>query len=201
MSDQTPSPSSSSSSPAARPGPPGWLRLLVWGAAAGLLALPAVAMRFTDEVRWDTFDFVVVGALLVGAASVFEVAMRASAGLGYRLAAGLAIAAGLLMTWANLAVGLMGPEDGVANTLLLLVPPVAVIGAVLARFRPRGMAATMLAVLATQLVVGGVALAEPPTTKGFGYPWHIIAVTCFFGCIWLLSAGLFRNAAEDGRQG
>ena len=27
-------------------------RWLMWGGIAGLLALPAVAMQFTDEVRW-----------------------------------------------------------------------------------------------------------------------------------------------------
>ena len=43
-------------------------------AIAVLLALPAVAMRFTDEVRWDTFDFVVVGGGYGGVCAAVQAA-------------------------------------------------------------------------------------------------------------------------------
>lgn len=175
-----------------------WWRLPLWGGAAALLSVPAIAMAMKVEGwDWSPFDFVVMGALLAAAAGAVEVGMRASRHWAYRLAAVGSIGGGLLMTWADMAVGLLGPEGGWSNRLLLLVPLIGVAGAIVARLRPRGMALVMLVVLAAQVAVGAFALTEPPTAKGFGWPWHILAVTGFFGCGWLLAAGLFGKAAED----
>ena len=41
-----------------RPRTAALIRILGWGGVLALLALPAVAMRFTDEVRWTPSDFV-----------------------------------------------------------------------------------------------------------------------------------------------
>jgi hypothetical protein len=173
-----------------------WWRWPLWGGAAAMLGAPAIAMAIkAPGWDWSLFDFAVMGALLAATAGAVEVGMRASENWAYRLAAVGAIGGGSLLTWANLAVGLLGPEDGLANKLLLLVPLTGVTGAVVVRLRPRGMAMAMLAVLAAQVAVGAFALTEPPTTKGFGWPWHILAVTTFFSCGWLLAAGLFRKAA------
>jgi hypothetical protein len=175
-----------------------WWRWPLWGGVAGLLSLPAVAMAMKVEgVDWSPLDFVVMGGLLAATAGAVEVGMRTSGHWAYRLAAVGSIGGAFLLTWADLAVGLLGPEGGWANRLLLLVPLVGVVGAIVARFRPRGMALAMLAMLAAQIAVGAFALTEPPTTKGFGWPWHILAVTGFFGGGWLLAATLFRTAAKD----
>ncbi|MCE3288525.1 MAG: hypothetical protein K0R83_537 [Caulobacter sp.] len=175
-----------------------WWRWPLWGGAAALLSVPAIAMAMkAPGVDWSPADFVIMGALLAATAGAVEVGMRASRHWAYRLAAVGSIGGAFLLTWADLAVGLLGPEGGWANRLLLLVPLLGVVGAIAARFRPRGMALVMLAVLAAQLAVGAFALTEPPTTKGFGWPWHILAVSAFFGGGWLLAAGLFRKAAAD----
>ena len=58
------------------------LRPFVWGGAAGLLLLPAVAMRFFPDagVDWSAMDFVVMGALLAVACGLYELGARLERG-------------------------------------------------------------------------------------------------------------------------
>lgn len=37
-----------------------------------ILAIPLIAMQFTDEVNWDMRDFIIVGLLLAGAGLIYE---------------------------------------------------------------------------------------------------------------------------------
>lgn len=71
-----------------------------------LLATPAVAMLFTDEVDWGAGDFAVFAVLLAGLGLLFEGALRV--GRTRRMRALLMCAAVLviLLVWAELAVGL-----------------------------------------------------------------------------------------------
>lgn len=175
---------------------PVW-RWLPWIGAATLLSLPAVVMAVGAEgVDWSPFDFIVMGVLLFGAAGALELALSTSGHWAYRLAAAGTVGGALLMTWADLAVGLLGPEGGLANKLLLLVPLTGLVGAAIARLRAGGMAWTTLAMAVVQLLVATVALTEPPTEKGLGWPWHIPMVTAVFTAGWLLAAGLFHRAAS-----
>ena len=120
--------------------------------AAGLiLLLPLVAMRFSEEVAWDPADFAVAGGLLVGTGLLYEAAARRSGSVAYRAAAGVALAAAFLLVWLNLAVGIIGDEDNPANAMYIGVLAVGVVGALLARFRPRGMARALIPLLACHL--------------------------------------------------
>jgi hypothetical protein len=75
-------------------------------ATAMLLLVPAIAMQFTPEVSWGPGDFVVAGILLFGAGAATVVGFRHVQGTGRRTALALAIASGLALVWAELAVGL-----------------------------------------------------------------------------------------------
>ncbi|MFN6965009.1 MAG: hypothetical protein ACK4S4_14765 [Pyrinomonadaceae bacterium] len=75
---------------------------------AVLLLIPAAAMRFTDEVKWSPFDFVVAGVLLLGAGLACELVMRRVRELRYRLIICGAVLMLLFVIWAELAVGLIG---------------------------------------------------------------------------------------------
>ncbi len=75
-------------------------------ATALLLLLPAVAMLFTDQVAWGPGDFLIAGLLLFGAGAAAVTGLRHVNGTGQRVALVLAVAFGLAVVWAELAVGL-----------------------------------------------------------------------------------------------
>lgn len=86
-----------------------WLGPLsvVVAVTASLLAIPFIAMQFTQEVSWSAADFT-AGALLLltaGAAIVGGV-RRAATGRG-KAAVVAAVVLLLMLVWAELAVGLL----------------------------------------------------------------------------------------------
>jgi hypothetical protein len=178
----------------------GWgaWRLAPWIGAAALLTVPALAMRFAPSagVDWSPADFVVMGSMRAVACGSLELAMRASGSTVYRLGALVAVGTGLLTLWANLAVGLVGDEGNRANWLFVGVLLVAAAGAALARRRAAGMAGAMVATALAQLAAAGAALALTPA--GPGRPVEAIALLGIFPAGWLLSAWLFRRAAQKG---
>lgn len=175
------------------------LRPLVWGFAAFVLLLPAVAMRFTSEVAWDTADFVVMGLMLGIACGLYELAAWLSDDPAYRAAFGIAVVTGFLTVWVNLAVGMFGSENNPLNLLFGAVLLVAAVGALLARFRARGMARAMTATAFAQLLgaVIGLVVGLTGGADEVGGPrvgFEALLTACF-ALPWLASAGLFRHAA------
>lgn len=176
-----------------------WLRRTMWAAAAGLLALPAVAMRFTAEVDWTPGDFVIMGVLIATACAAVEVGMRMSGHLAYRAGVVVGVGGAFLLVWVNLAVGVLGSEDNPSNLMYLAVLLTGLVGAPLVRFRARGLVRVLLAMAAVQVAVPVVALAADPAAAG---PMHmIVGVTAFFLGPWLLAAALFRMAADADMRG
>jgi hypothetical protein len=163
-------------------------------AAGLLLSLPLLAMQITDEVVWDLADFAVAAALLVGAGLVHQVAARKAAGIAYRAAFGVALAAALLLVWLNLAVGIIGEPGERANAMYLGVLTVGIAGAVIARLRPHGMARALLATALAQAVVAVLALiagkAQPPVSS------ELVGLNGLFVALFVGSAWLFRRAAR-----
>ena len=85
------------------------LRPFCWGGAALLLLLSAVAMRLgAAGVDWDATDFIVMGVMLATACGLYELAAWRSGSMAYRAGFGLAVLAGFLTVWVNLAVGMYG---------------------------------------------------------------------------------------------
>ncbi|MES2859345.1 MAG: hypothetical protein V4704_09230 [Pseudomonadota bacterium] len=169
------------------------LRLLIWGGAACLLLLPALAMQvFPDSgVNWTAADFVALGILLAVACGVYELGAWLSGNLAYRAAFGLATLAGLLTIWVNLAVGMLGSEDGSFNLVFVGVLLIAAAGALWAGFKPGGMARAMLAAATAQLLAVAVGL-----WMGH-FESRELTFTAMFALPWLASATLFRHAARD----
>jgi peptidoglycan/LPS O-acetylase OafA/YrhL len=82
-------------------------RVIVWIAIAtgGVLLIPLIAMQFSSDVNWDETDFIVMGILVFGFASLFVLAARRTE-RKHRLLIGCALAAAFLYVWAELAVGI-----------------------------------------------------------------------------------------------
>ncbi len=179
----------------------GWdrMRVAAWTAAAVLLMLPWIAMQFTDEVVWEAGDFVIFGIMLIGAGLACELAVRKSGNHTYRTAAGVAVATAFLLLWVNGAVGIIGNEGNDANLMYFGVPGVALVGAVLGRFRPRGMALAMLAAALAQVLVAVMALVAGWGDTTSNWPRDILGATAVFALLWLSSAMLFRKAALEER--
>ena len=164
-------------------------RLAVWGTAAGLLMIPAIAMQLGAEgVHWTAFDFVVMGTLLGSCCAAYELATRMSGNTLYRLGFAVAIALGFLLVWINLAVGIIGGEDNLANAVFAGVLLVGAIGALLGQLRAAGMARAMVATGIAQLLAGGYALALGSMEGGM--------LSAAFAVMWFTSAALFHKAAR-----
>jgi len=162
-----------------------------WGGALLLLAAPWVAMRFTSEVNWTGFDFMVFGGMLATALVAFEIVARLAGSPSYRAAWGVAILAAFLMVWADLAVGFIGDAHNGANWVLVAIPVIWALGTLASWCRARGMAVTMAAIAVTQVAIGLLAQAA-------GY--RIIGPTVVFAGLWLLSAWLFYRAGQKEQR-
>ncbi len=165
------------------------LRALAWGGAIALWLLPLVAMQFSSEMAWTAFDFAAWGAMLLVACGVFELGMRLSPNFAYR--AGFAVAAGtaFLITWSNLAVGIVGDEGQPLNLIFFGVIAVAVIGAFFVNFRASGMTKVMTATAILQAATAIAAVVHNEI--------RVVAIIGGFAMAWLLSAWLFRKAASE----
>ncbi|MEW6743973.1 MAG: hypothetical protein AB1486_14575 [Planctomycetota bacterium] len=105
----------------------------------------------------------------------------------YRVAVGIAVAAALLLVWMQ---GAVATADDSPGLIFLGVLVVGLIGTVIARFRPQGMARALFATALAQALVAVMAMIA----------WkqyvEISILNGFFIALWIGSALLFRKAAR-----
>jgi hypothetical protein len=166
-------------------------------ATAFLLLIPLVAMQFTDEVVWTLSDFVVAGSLLFGTGLTYKLITGKSDAIIYRVAVGFALFTGLFLIWVNLAVGIIGSENNPFNVLYFGVIVVGIIGAFMARFQSEGMARAMFAMVLAQALVTAIALVGGFYQSPPGTVFHLIGINGFFITLFVVSALLFRYAADE----
>jgi len=167
------------------------LRPFIWGTAAVLLLLPAVAMQFDNTgVNWTAGDFITMGIMLTIACGLYELGAWLSGNGAYRACFGMAALTAFLTVWVNLAVGMLGDEGGVANLMFVGVLFIAGAGALIAGLKPLGMARAMFAAAFAQLLAAGVGLA-------MAFQPLEVTLTACFALPWLLSGALFQHAARE----
>jgi hypothetical protein len=166
-----------------------WVRWAIWGGAAGLLLLPAIAMRFTPEVDWSAGDFVAMGIMLGTVCALFELGLRRARSNAYVFGALCGAGTGFLIVWSNLAVGIVGNEDNPVNLIFFLVVLLAMTLAALSRLQPGRLARAMYATAAVQALT-----ALLPLLVG---EWRVVVILGVFAFGWLLAGLLFDQAARD----
>ncbi len=72
-----------------------------------ILIIPMVAMQISEGVDWDLRDFATMGVLIFGTGLALDWVVR-KLDKKKRAIALIAILAGFILIWAELAVGLMG---------------------------------------------------------------------------------------------
>ena len=159
-----------------------------------MLLLALVAKQFIGEVTWVD-NLAQTGALLIGVGIAVELALRKTGEAAYRTAVGLALGSALLLGWVNGAVGIIGSEDNEANLMYGGVLVVGAIGAIIARFKPEGMARALFATALAQTLVAVIALVGRMGTPLSG-PLEIVAINGFFVALFVGSGLLFRKSAR-----
>ncbi len=165
-------------------------RLIGWAIPVGLLTIPWLA-----HFPWTLSDFIVAGAMFAIVGGTFELAVRASGNWAYRAGAAVALVTAFLLTWVNLAVGIIGNEDNPLNLMFFGVIAATLVGSIVARFQAVGMSRAMIMAAIIQALIGvGIFIAdtggaEPPGRIG------LLILIAFFAALWLVSAWLFRKAA------
>ena len=158
-------------------------RLIGWSIPVLLLLLP-----YVGDAPWSMGDYIFAAILFGGIGLAFELIVRTSSSLAYRLGAALAIVAAFLIVHATGAVGMIGDEGDPYNLLFFGVIALALAGAIAAGFRAQGMAYAMAGAFVAQtgLSVGGM----PMDLRGG-------ILSAVLGGVWLLSAALFWRDAQS----
>lgn len=146
---------------------------------------------------WDIADFAVFIALIIGVTATYTLAARKTGNPSYRSAIAVALAAAFILVWVNGAVGIIGNEGNEANLMYIGVLAIPLIGAIMARFQPQGMARALYATALAQAVVAVIVLIAGWGSTGPVWPRDILILSAFFTALWLISAWLFRSAARD----
>lgn len=167
-----------------------------------LLLIPLIAMQFSNEVVWTLSDFIFAGTLIFGTGFIYILVTRILAprmgnNIVYRVAVGFALFTGLFLIWVNGAVGIIGSEDNTINALYFCVIFIGIIGAFIARFKPKGMSLTMYGMAITQAIIAVIALFNGMAEVPGSSVYEILAVNGFFITLFVVAAMLFRNAAQD----
>lgn len=164
------------------------LRLLMWSGLFVLWLLPFIAARLSVEVQWTAFDHLAWGVMLTVPGAIVDLVSRLTTNWAYRGGVILALGTAFVITWANLAVGIVGDEGNPLNLVFFGVIAVAVMGAPLVRFRAASLERVFYVTAATQALSGLVALRAEP----------FVLVFCgVMTALWLAAAALFGQAASS----
>ena len=115
----------------------------------------------------------------------------------YRAAVGVALAAALFLFWLMGAVGVIGVEGDRADLMYFGVLAVGIMGAIIARFRPHGMARALFVTALAQASVAVIALIAGTHQSPISSVAEIVGLNGIFVALFIGSAWLFQHSARE----
>lgn len=135
-----------------------------------------------------------IGLLIVVTAIVLLI-VRMRRNSAYRFAVACAFLGAFLVLWVNLAVGIIGEPENLANLMYVGVLAVGLVGSIIARFQTIRMSRVMFITALTQTLVAAITLFAglgfPPTP-----PESLMILNGILIALWVGSALLFQKAAR-----
>ena len=170
-------------------------RFIVWTIVTALMLTLLAATQFTKEVQWNEVIAYCIILLIAGSAYELWQWLKTRSNT-YRLAFGVGFTGLFFLGWVSGAVGIIGSENNSANLLYWAVPAVLLIGSLLSRLKPHGMAYTLLTTAVVQILVPFFALLVWPaqTTWGEAGVIGVFIFNSFFAVLFVASALLFWRA-------
>lgn len=161
----------------------------------GLILLIPLVLTLLGKWQWDQPGvYVLAFVLLFGSGLTYELVAKKMKNKAYRFAVGLAVGTACILSWVNL-VRVIESENA-ANLMYYAVLAIGAIGAVIARFQPRGMARALFATALAQVLIPMIVLffwgngPGPGVRIGFG-------ANALFATLFVASALLFRRASAN----
>lgn len=114
----------------------------------------------------------------------------------HRLAYALAVGTALFLVGGIGALGIVGEEGDRADLLYLGALALGVVGAALARLRPRGMAWAMYAAAAATLLAGVIALLLGKHEAEVSSVPEIMGLSAMYAALFASSGWLFRRCVD-----
>jgi hypothetical protein len=161
-----------------------------------LLLIPLVANFTVDGFNWDPGSFVFLWAIMVGIGVAYRLVTGKTGNVAHRIATGIALVAGFMIVWGNLAVGFIGSEDNPANLMYFVALLIAAVCAGLSRFTPEGMARAMFVTALAVFLVPVIALLVKPQDFSPGVA-QVFGLNGFFVLLFIVSGILFRSARKN----
>jgi len=174
-----------------------------------IMLFPIFGSLYVADWNWRWYSFVFAGALVFSAALGYELVARRMNNKTYRLAVGVAVISAFAMNWANFAVGIFGEFDDIPTKPFYWgVILIGLIGAAIARLKPRGMMYVMAAMAIAQMTVPVIALFVWPVEmrhlRHVSFPMLFaptvagaFGANAIYAALFIGSALLFRRASAD----
>ncbi|NNC95427.1 MAG: hypothetical protein HKN92_07680 [Chitinophagales bacterium] len=82
--------------------------LIICSVVVVILLFPLIASQFTDEVNWTSFDYLIAAFLLFSTGLTLNFILKKVRNVKHRILLSVVLIVGLLLIWAELAVGIFG---------------------------------------------------------------------------------------------
>lgn len=166
-----------------------------------VLLIPFTASFLSEEMDWSPFDYILVWIMLFLTGTAYSFITRNSKDAVYRIAVGLAVVSGLMLTWVNLAVGLIGSEDNPINLSYFFILALGILASFMMRFKAVYMTMILVSMAFGMVIVAVVALFLNMQSLPQSSVTQIMGVTGFFMMPLLVAAILFYQAHIDHQKG